>query len=176
MPPWVSVILKYTGHALNEFKYLAALSLMPIWLGALLQFVTDSSILAYLNGYLENGEGLLLCSATVGPLIYVIIKDDEETSKNSRPFPGKFNYILSIIVICIISAAILGLRTAIKSNPYSIVSMDAVWMLSAIVSSASLIIWFLVTGTRAAREHGAPSIMRASSMSFLKQFQAHHDE
>lgn len=134
--------------------------------------MTKASVLEYLNEYLKNGQGLLLCSATVGPLIYIIIKDDE----NNRAFPGKSNYVISIFVICIVSAAILGLKTSIQDSSNSVISSDAVWFLSALISVASLLIWFLITGTKSAREQGAPLIMRTGEAEFVKKFQAQQDE
>lgn len=176
MPAVVKVVLLHARRSFDEFKFILLLSLMPVWLGALLHLITSSSALSYLNNYLENGEALLICTATVGPLLYVILNDDRDVSDGHRPFPGKLNYVALIVLICVVSAAILGLKTALKEALVTAVSIDAVWLLSLIISIGSILLWFLVSGTKSARETGAPDIMRKSSDDFTRKFQEASDE
>jgi hypothetical protein len=171
-PPWTRVALKYTMRSFAEFRYLVALSLMPVWLGTIFRLISGDDAVAYMNGYLSNGEALLICSATVGPLLYTVISDKESSDGMPRQFPGKETYTLLIVVVCVVSAGLLGFKTALLAAGGSPVSVDALWLLSAITSVASIAIWFAVTGTREARDQGATSIMRMDTADFIEDYKS----
>lgn len=161
---------KYALKASGEFVYIITFSLMPVWLGAIIQPLTNSSVLQYLDGYFTNGEALLLSTATVGPLIYTILKDDEEPSSNNRKFPGKQAYILIISIICVLSAAVFSLKSATKFPLDFVFNSNYVWHLSLYATIFSILIWFLVSGTQRARSGGAPAIMHQDTEDFTNRF------
>jgi len=176
VPPWVQISLKSTKQATVEFLFVSILALMPLWLGGFVKLVTSADPFAYLNGYLLNGEALLLCSSLIGPLIYTIITDDKDASGNINPFPFRSFIFLTIIVVCIISAVVFALGNQNNSSGQSPLDAAVVWTVSTVITFVSLIIWFVVSIVRISRESGAPAMMRQGTSDFLKAYQEASDD
>lgn len=175
IPTWIYVAFKSTRQATLEFLYIGVLALMPLWLGVLVKLITSADPFTYLNGYLLNGEALLLCSSLIGPLIYTIMTDDKDASGNINPFPSRSLIFLLIIVVCIISAVVFALGNQNTSSPTGL-DPSAVWIVSTVVTLLSLCIWYTVAVVRIIREAGAPAIMRQGTSDFLKEYQGANDE
>lgn len=176
IPPWVKVSLKSAKQAMSEFLFIGVLALMPLWLGGFVKLITSADPFTYLNGYLLNGEALLLCSSLIGPLIYTIITEDKDASGNINPFPFRSFIFLTIIVVCIISAVVFALGNQNNASGQSPLDVSIVWTVSAVITFVSLIIWFTVSIVRISRESGAPAIMRQGTSDFLRAYQEASNE
>lgn len=142
---------------------------MPVWLGAIINFVVGKSVTDYLEGYLFSGEALLISAATIGPLIYLIFKDYEKRQDGfSKSFPGSRILGLAILVICLVSASILGLQSAGVS--VASMSTNALWIVSTTVTVVSITVWFAVVTIKNSLEYAAPQVMRQDTTDFLKEW------
>lgn len=168
VPPLAKITLRHAHRSFREFRYLVAVALMPVWLGAVFKLLQSHDPFIYLAGYLTNGEALLLSSATVGPLLFTIISSDLRVEKGGKLFPLREMYILTILVICILSAAILGFKTAL--GPDGVLSANALSALSGTVAIVSVIVWFAVVGTQSAREAGASELMIQAERDFVDAY------
>lgn len=169
IPSWLRVSIRNSKPAFQEFGYLVVFSLMPVWLGALVVgILLNQGFLSYLGNFLSSGEALLICATTVGPLMYAISKDYQKRDDGfSRTFPFKTFLSLSIVIICVASASLIGIRS-VPLNSISI-SRDALWYLSLTTTVLSIIIWFTVMILKNSLE-SAPQIMREDENSFLRKW------
>lgn len=170
MPPWIKVFFRHIGDPVKEFTYLFIFALMPIWLGTIIHALFSRELLGHLEGYLFSGEALLISAATVGPLFYAIMKDyDDSDDGRKRSFPGKHLFIPVILLTCLISAAILGVKDSgivIEKVSQEIFETTS-WWLSAIFSVTSVLIWFAVTTIRNSLEHAAPQVYTQDTSDFV---------
>ena len=142
-------------------------SFMPVWLGAVFHFLGDKSISTYLNGYLYNGEALLLSATTVGPLMFTLVNSEGGTINRGKNYPLKWAYYLVVVGICVVAAAMIGF----KSAPNNLVtSPAAMWTLSLGISICSVAVWFAIVTTNSVRESGAPDLMRQDQQDYLTQY------
>ncbi|WP_131725626.1 hypothetical protein ACTTAF_06680 [Rhodobacter capsulatus] len=181
-PSWVLVAYDQRGECLGELGYLAGFALMPVWLSALIQFITGRSLSDFFNGYLYNGEALLISATTIGPMIYLIQREYGKTDSGlSRKFPGSKALTLLITVVCLASAAVLGLKSgkvppgnsdSTLANASATVSLapNAIWSVSLAVSIAALAIWIAVTIIKYSLENSAPKVMRRDTEEFVKEW------
>lgn len=164
--PWISVLFKYTHRSFQEFKYIIIFGLLPLWGVYLLLFLMGKDANKYALGYLINGEALLICAATIGPLLFQLV--DGQELRRSRIFPMRVLYFIVVVLVCIIASLILGVKhlTGLQE------SLSQVRMIAAstIVTALSILIWFLVIGTNAALAEGAPSIMRRDEQNFVDDY------
>lgn len=167
IPAWIKVIGKNGYRSLKEFLYIVAFSFMPLWLGAILQYLASKNVTDYLNGYLYNGEALLLSATTVGPLMFILV-NSEGGDTGSRTFPLKWLYYLLVIGICVIAAALVGLNSAPHAKAAN--SPTAMWTLSLVISICSVIVWFAIVATNSARESGAAEVMRQDEQDYLHEY------
>jgi len=165
-----AVILKgHTRDVLEEFLYLALFGLMPVWLGGVIHFISGKNLTTHLNSYLYGGEALLISTAFVGPLIYLILKEYGKTTDGfSKPFPGRNIFVITIISICLVSAAILTVKSVNNINYFS---KNILWYTSALLSTLSLIIWLFTTLVKNALDYAAPAIMRENTEKFVENWQ-----
>jgi hypothetical protein len=168
-PPWCIVIARHVRDTLEELIYLAVFGLMPVWLGGLIGLVLGKGFLSHLGGYLYSGEALLICTASVGPLIYLILKEySKDTSRFSRAFPGRNIFVPLICIVCLTSAGIVGSRSVINESNLSI---DILWTVSFVATVISLVIWVSVTTVKNALDFAAPNIMRQDTEDFVTEWQ-----
>lgn len=170
MPPWIKVAVRYAYRSLREFMFLVFFSFMPVWLGALAHFLFNQSIPSYLNGYLINGEALLLAATTVGPLMFTLVNVETARSRTQRTFPLKWVYYLAITGVCVVAALLIGVQATPRASEF--ISPAAMQVLSLTVSVLSIIVWFAIVGTNAAHEGGAPDIMRQDETDFVNSYRA----
>ncbi len=180
VPSWARVAYDQRGDCIGELGYLAGFALMPVWLSALIQFVTGKPLYEFFNGYLYNGEALLISATTIGPMIYLIQREYGKTDNGlSRKFPGSRILTLLIVVVCLASAAVLGLKSggvpsenndSVIANAAATVSLapNAIWSVSLAVSITALTIWMAVTIIKYSLENAAPKIMRQDTEDFVK--------
>jgi hypothetical protein len=115
------------------------------------------------------GEALLISSATIGPLMYTLFKDYEKKQDGfSKPFPGSRIYGIIIVIICLVSASIFGMRGG--SGTVASFSQNALWLVSLVVAVISFVIWFIVVSTKNSLEDAAPQVMRQDTKDFLKEW------
>lgn len=168
IPSWAKVAIRHSYRAMREFSFLMFFSFMPIWLGALAHFVLAQSVTGYLEGFLRNGEGLILAATTVGPLMYTLANVDNLA--RHRHFPLRWLYYLSVTGICVVAALVVG----VKSTPQGAIFLSplAVQSVSIVVSVLAIILWFAIVGTSAAQETGAADIMRQDEADFVAGYEA----
>jgi len=170
LPPWVPAVLRHFRGALEEFVYLLIFGLMSVWLSSVIQLLFGSGIFSHLGDYLYSGEALLLSVASIGPLMYLMLKNyDPRAGGFSRSFPGRSFLAPIIIVICLISAGIFGVKNVSETL---ITSKDVLWAISLFVSIVSVIVWMAVTMIRNALDDAAPRIMRQDTEDFVNQWQS----
>lgn len=170
-PSWIKVLLRHKRDSSEEFAFLFFFGLMPVWLGTVINYVVGKDVTVYLKSYLYSGEALLISAATIGPLIYLIFKDYEKRQDGfSKSFPGSRVLALTILVICLVSACILGL----KSGGVSVASMsaDALWFVSFVITLVSILVWFAVITIKNSLEYAAPQVMRQDTTDFLEEWRA----
>lgn len=170
VPSWIKVAFRHAYRSLREFSFLAFFSFMPVWLGMLLHFILKQNVVTYLNGYLLNGEALLLSATTVGPLFFTLVNAESEALPTNRQFPFKWIYYLSIVGVCAIAAALIGVKAAPNVDNY--ISSEAMWTLSMAVSLFSIFIWFAIIGTNSAHQSGAPEVMRQDQNDYVNNFRS----
>jgi len=168
IPPWVKVAARNTYRSSREFLYLVAFSFMPVWLGAIFHFLVNESVNSYLHGYLYNGEALLLSATTVGPLMFTLVNSEGGSKTSSSGFPLKWLYYLLVTGVCVIAAALIGFNSAPAAK--GAISPPAMWILSLVISCFSVIIWFAIVTTNAARETGAADVMRQDEQDYLHRY------
>lgn len=171
IPSWIKVLWRHKKNSLEEFLFLLCFGLMPVWLGAIINYVLNRSVHTYLATYLYTGEALLISSATIGPLIYLIFKDYEKRMDGfSKSFPGSRLLGLTILIICLVSASILGLKNGgVNISPQS---SNALWIVSLLVSAISTIVWFAVVTIKNSLETAAPQVMRQDTDDFIRDWQS----
>lgn len=164
------MLWQHKRSSFEEFLFLLLFGLMPVWLGAVINFVSNRSVGEYLVTYLYSGEALLISSATIGPLIFLIFKDyDKRTDGFSKPFPGSRPLGLIILVICLVSASIVGLKSGGR-DPTS-QSTEALWYVSLTVSIVSVMVWFAVIILKNSLETAATQVMRQDTNDFVQDWQ-----
>lgn len=168
IPAWCRLAGKSCYRSLREFLFLVVFSFMPVWLGALFHFLSTESISNYLNGYLYNGEALLLSATTVGPLMFILMNSEDGDANRVKGFPLKWLYCLLVVAICVIAAALVGFKSAPSVTLPS--SPSAMWSLSLITSVFSVLLWFAIVTTNSVRENGAADIMRQDEQDYLQQY------
>jgi hypothetical protein len=151
-----------------EFAFLVLLGLMPVWLGALIRAGQGRDWLEYLGGYLTGGEALLLATATVGPLLYLVVASDFGARKGASHFPLKGWYVLAILLVCISSAGLFGFKAGHENEGG--LAPSAIWWISVLVIGFSVILWFAISAPNAVREHGAADVMRQDEHDFVRGY------
>ena len=170
---WIKVFYRHLGDPLKEFSYLVMFALMPVWLSTVIQFLFSREIWKFLQEYLYSGEALLISVATIGPLFYAIMKEyDKNQDGFSRSFPGQNFFVLIILLTCLISAAVLGVKdSGYISEKVSKENLDsALWYLSLIFSTISVLVWFAVTTIRNSLEHAAAQVYRQDTRDFVAEW------
>lgn len=162
--PWMKVAARNMKRVTEEFFYFFIFGLMPVWLGAVFSILSGNNPLSYLGSYLIDGEALVICTTTIGPLIFMITEEYNRNSEGfSKSFPGRRIFIACITVICLLAAGVSGFQESI-SKKYSI---DAMWWISSVVTLFALVIWILATAIKNSMESGATKIMRQDTDDFL---------
>lgn len=169
IPASLIVAWRYAHQSLLEFFFLVLLGLMPVWLGGLIKLGQGSDWIGYLQGYLSGGEALLLSTATVGPLLYLVVASDFGARRGTRRYPLKGWFVFAILLVCISSAGIFGFKEAHEGD-HGQLSPSMVWWISSAVSVFSVALWFAVSTTNAVREGGAAAIMRQEEHDFVKGY------
>ena len=169
VPSWIKVLFRHRRESLEEFIYLVIFALMPVWLSTIIQFVFSRKVFSYLESYLYSGDALLISAATIGPLIYLIFKDYHKNQDGfSRSFPGRGLFAPVIIVVCLVSAAILGINNAGQSTES--MSASALWYISLVVAVVSTLVWFGVITIKNSLEYAAPEMMRQDTTDFVTEW------
>lgn len=169
--------------AAKELVSVLLLGFLPINLGILLSWLSSvSDVQSFLTEFLTSGEALLLSSALVGPLIYVLLKKYGEFSSLSEAifgksnlsrslsiqFPGGWFFITSIVIICLVAAGVFGHNSASAAN--SKMLPNNMMVLSSIIFISSIFIFFLVSLIRNNVEDGAVKAYSESTDDFLKEW------
>ncbi len=164
-----NTILRNGKSALGEFSYFVFLSLMPVWLGALIQYLYGRSIGSYLFGYLSSGQALLISSTAVGPLLYFLTREYGKTADGAtRRFPYSSALSLSIIITCMVSACVLGVID--DSSGGATVLPSSLSAVSIVVAIAATFVWFAVALLKNDVEQGSAKIMRQDEEDFVKDY------
>ena len=166
--------------AIREILSVLFFGFMPITLGLLFAWLSPSGDVAqFALGFLASGEALLLSTALVGPLIYVLFKNygefpnlsslirnyDKFPDTISIKFPFGWFFVLIIISICVISASVFGYNSALSGG--SKILPEKIRTLSVIVILLSLSIFFFVSIVRNNVVGGAAKLMRADTKTYL---------
>ena len=169
--------------AIREILSVLFFGFMPIILGLLFAWLSpNGGVTQFALGFLASGEALLLSTALVGPLIYVLFKNYgnfpnlSSLIKNYDKFPGTisiqfpygWSFISLIILICVIAAGVFGYNSALSENDKLL--SENMRILSIIILSSSLSIFFLISVVRNNLVDGAAKIMSADTNDFLKDW------
>lgn len=171
LAPWLKVWLKYCYNSIKEFLFLVIFSFMPVWLGALINYLRAEELSEYFYTYFTNGEALLLSATTIGPLMFVLVNEENTSLTRKNRIPFKWFFYLAITVVCVIAALLLGMRM----NPpeFAKISASAMFTISVSISFASLLIWMIIVTTNAVQETGAVDVMRQDEQDFLNEYGGH---
>ncbi len=169
--------------ALKELLSVLLLGFLPITLGLLFAWLLPSgSVVQFVLAFLGSGEALLLSTALVGPLIYILAKNhgkfpnfsdlirnnDNNSLKASIQFPYGWFFIVSIFLICVIAASVFGYNAAVSENEKFL--SGNMQKLSAIIILLSLTIFFLISIVRNNLLDGAAKIMSDDTSEFLSEW------
>lgn len=168
--PWAKVVWQHIHLSLLEFLFLVFFGLMPVWLGSLFKAALGENYVAYLDSYLTGGEALLLATATIGPMLYVVVGSDFGVKKGERSFPLKAWFAFAIFAICIVSAGLYGFNEGYADQAEKL-SSNIIWTVSVAVSALTIVLWFGISATNAVRETGAAAIMRLDEHDFVQDFE-----
>ena len=166
--------------AIKELLTVLLFGFMPIILGLLFAWLSPiGSIKKFVLGFFASGEALLLSTALIGPLIYVLVKNYGDLPslsgliknyKNlpetlSIKFPFGWTFILLIILICLIAAGVFGFNSA-QPESFKLLAKN-MQILSAIIILSSLFIFFFISVIRNKVVDGAAKLMSANEKEFL---------
>lgn len=166
------------AEAAKELAVLIVFAGMPVWLGFVISALSkgEKSVSMFVLDFLASGEAFLISAALVGPLIYVITRKfgDLPEALTIR-FPQGWLFVVVIVVICIIAAALFGFDRVFKqkSAEGSLSSMfdeHAMQIFSFFVLFLSISVVYLIGVLRNYLDRGAPDIMRNDTASFLKEW------
>lgn len=158
------------GDACVELISIFLFGFMPIWLSILFSWLSpEGTVVAFLNRFFSSGEALLMSSALVGPLVYVIFKRYGDLPKKlTLRFPFGWFYMSLIFLICVITAGVFGYNSA-TSESDKILS-ENMRFLSVTILAVSLTILFLVSTIRNFMERGPTKIMHDDTVKFLESW------
>lgn len=169
--------------ALKELVSAIIFAFLPINLGLLFSWLSSGTdVDTFVFEFFSSGEALLVSSALVGPLIYVLLKQYGDFSSLSKmllsksgfngslsiQFPGGWYFIVSIVVICVVAAGVFGNNSA-SSIDHKILAENMI-ILSTTILILSLLIFFLVSLIRNNVEDGAVEAYIESTDDFLEEW------
>ena len=170
-PAWLRLGVRYAQESLLEFLFLVLLGLMPVWLGGLIKLAQGKDWVAFLSSYLSGGEALLLSTATIGPLLYLVVASDFGARHGSRRFPLKGWFVFAILLVCSASAGLFGFKSGYEGEEGLSLSPSVIWWISIFVVGFSTVLWFAVSATNAMRERGAAALMRQDEHDFVESYE-----
>lgn len=161
-------------EAAKEVISIFILSIIPIWLGALLMaLIPRASVANYLHEFFVSGEALLISAALIGPSFYVITKKYGDLPNSlSIHFPQGWFLLIITFVICMFATAVFGLQRYSQLPPKQIDLFDPGLMqdLSISILIATFVTLFVMTTFRNYLEDGAAKEMHSGEEEFMKQW------
>lgn len=166
----------------KEIFSILLFALLPFWLGYLLSYtLTDpGAATKFLHELTENGEILIVSAALTGPLLYILTKDYDIHSHGSNVrFPFGWFFVVSVVVICMFSAGIFGIRRVITNsqlfepgNIGKLLDFSKLSVFSYVIFVAAVTMLFLVSLFRNSLERGGPvKLLRNETASYVREFE-----
>jgi hypothetical protein len=164
-------------EASKEVTVTVLCSTVALWLGLIFAWVSPTYLVSrYLTTFVLSGEFLLLSTALVGPIFYIITKryGSDLPAPSSRHFLQGWFFTLLALCVCLIAAAIFGYNrisspgTEIERGQLSFGPMVTLSLIIFVISTITL---FLVITIGNFMEDGAVGLMHDDTQSYVREFQ-----
>jgi amino acid transporter len=150
-------------HALGQFATELVFATCPIWLGALILYLTG--VMTYLSALSEvtrGGELFVYCTATLGPVIFLVHKDPKGRGK----FPGQMSHTVLAFVICAACSCMFGLlRAKVGLNP------SRWFVVSMLLYSLTMVLYYLAIVYDVMLSVDPPNTLKAEEDAFAKKLE-----
>jgi len=164
----VDCTLRDHWNSLGETMVTLVLSTTPLWLGALIIYLTAA--LGYgpaLRSTVSRGELFMYSTALLAPIFWIALVDPP----GARRFPSKVSHMIIIAVIDMIAAVCFGLNVAGKElNPVR------AFPLSVFLFGTAVVLFYLGTVYHASRLPDAAGEFRREEEIFTEAVREHRDE
>lgn len=165
-------------EASKEVVITVLCSTVALWLGVIFAWVSPTyHVSHYLDTFILSGEFLLLSTALVGPIFYIITKryGSDLPAPTSRYFLQGWLFIVLALFVCLIASAIFGYNRV--SSPVGnaahggSLNFGPMAWLSVIMFVLSTLILFLVITIENFMDDGAVEVMRTDTADYVERFQ-----
>ena len=155
------------GRAIKQFLTDVFFATLPLWLGTIVLVFTDrtedmGAWMAFVST-LNSGELFLFCTATLGPIVYLVNKE-----RGGGTFPGRLSHMVFVMAICVVCAVMFSLQRAdVWLNP------DLLLTWSVGLYSLTLVLHYLTIVYDLISLPSAPVVFKEQETDFVNKLKDH---